>query len=164
MLPVYWEHGLRCVGVDVSEDMVRHAKAAYPGITVHVGDAGALPYRDAAFDLLVCWGTFETLDDQRRCLREFARVLKAGGRMLITGKNRDYRPDDHEAAIAEQRASEKGHPNYFTPYEEFLAWAQELRLVPYEEYFFEYRGDLSRARCFLVRPARFYEYCVLLRR
>lgn len=162
MLPVYVEYGLSPEGVDISEDMVRQAKADYPDIQVQVADGATLPYRDAVFDLLVCWGTFETFRDQRRCLHEFARVLKAGGRMLITGKNRDYPPDDREAAIAEQRALEKGHPNYFTRYDDLLAWADELRLVPYEEYFFQYRGDLSQARCYLVRLPRFYEYCILL--
>lgn len=44
-------------------------------------DVRALPYRDAVFDALVCGGSLNEFTDLARTLREFARVLKPGGRM-----------------------------------------------------------------------------------
>jgi ubiquinone/menaquinone biosynthesis C-methylase UbiE len=42
-----------------------------------------LPYRDAAFDCVICGWVLEHLPDPRLGLRDIARVLKPGGRVLI---------------------------------------------------------------------------------
>ena len=44
-------------------------------------DVRALPYRDAAFDALVCGGSLNEFTDLQGTLAEFARVLRPGGRM-----------------------------------------------------------------------------------
>ena len=42
-----------------------------------------LPYADASFDAVVCGWVLEHLPDPRPGLRELARVLQAGGKLLL---------------------------------------------------------------------------------
>ena len=49
-------------------------------VLVHA-DVRALPYRDAVFDALVCGGSLNEFTDLPQTLKEFARVLKPGGKM-----------------------------------------------------------------------------------
>ncbi len=46
-------------------------------------DVRALPYRDAVFDAIVCGGSLNEFTDLGGSLREFARVLKPGGRLWL---------------------------------------------------------------------------------
>lgn len=48
------------------------------------GDALRLPFRDAAVDVVVCSEALEHLPDPFGALAEIARVLKPGGRTLLT--------------------------------------------------------------------------------
>jgi SAM-dependent methyltransferase len=67
-----------------------------PGLTVHALDMSlpflqqakryavrALPYRDAAFDAIVCGGSLNEFTDLPKTLAEFARVLKPQGRLWL---------------------------------------------------------------------------------
>jgi SAM-dependent methyltransferase len=49
--------------------------------------AKGLPYADASFDGITCLETIEHLEDQFTFARECARVLRPGGRLLITTPN-----------------------------------------------------------------------------
>lgn len=51
-------------------------------ILVHA-DVGALPYRDAMFDAVVCGGSLNEFTDLHRTLAELARVLKPGGQVFL---------------------------------------------------------------------------------
>jgi ubiquinone/menaquinone biosynthesis C-methylase UbiE len=48
-----------------------------------VADLTRLPYADAAFDAIVCGWVLEHLPDPRLGLRELARVLQPGGKLLL---------------------------------------------------------------------------------
>lgn len=54
-----------------------------PSIDV-VGDAHRLPFGDATFDALVCTEVFEHLVDPPTAAAEMIRVLKPGGRLVLT--------------------------------------------------------------------------------
>lgn len=57
-------------------------------LTAAGGDMEAtLPLADASFDLIACVEGIEHVVDRHRTLRELRRVLKPGGRMLITTPN-----------------------------------------------------------------------------
>ena len=49
-------------------------------VLVHA-DVRDLPYEDASFDAIVCGGSLNEFTDLPQSLREFARVLKPGGKM-----------------------------------------------------------------------------------
>jgi SAM-dependent methyltransferase len=60
----------------------------HPGLRGVRADACApLPFRDASFDALVCMEGIEHFEDQTGFLRECARVLKPGGRLILTTPN-----------------------------------------------------------------------------
>lgn len=66
--------GWDVTGVDVSEDMLRRAKAK--GVrTVHA-DATSLPFDDATFDAAISIFTNTDVDDVAAVVREIARVLR----------------------------------------------------------------------------------------
>jgi SAM-dependent methyltransferase len=51
---------------------------------VRHGDATALRFADASLDAILCLDVLEHVPDFRAALREFARVLKPGGALLLT--------------------------------------------------------------------------------
>jgi ubiquinone/menaquinone biosynthesis C-methylase UbiE len=73
-------------GVDPAPSMVRVSDelAGDPRIHFQAGDAEHLPYPDGSFDLLVSTTSFDHWTDQAEGLRECARVLAMGGRMILT--------------------------------------------------------------------------------
>ena len=54
---------------------------------VLMGDVSVLPFADASFDLIHCRWVLEHLSEPRTTFREFARVLKPGGRLLAVTPN-----------------------------------------------------------------------------
>lgn len=76
-------------GVDLSVDLVRRANARAseegwaPAVTFEVGDAERLPVEDDAVDVVLCECALCTFPDKRTAVREFARVLAPGGRLML---------------------------------------------------------------------------------
>lgn len=75
--------GLRAAGLDLAPGMCRAARAAAPRAAVAAGDAEALPFRAGAFDLVASTSTFQWLQALEPALRECARVLAPGGRLVL---------------------------------------------------------------------------------
>jgi ubiquinone/menaquinone biosynthesis C-methylase UbiE len=48
---------------------------------------GRIPHDDASFDLVTCTEVFEHLENYRHAVREAARVLKPGGRFVVSTPN-----------------------------------------------------------------------------
>ncbi len=74
------------VGIDPAPGMVRIAQDATsddPRITVSSGVAERLPYPAGTFDLLISTTSFDHWADQAAGLRECARVLAPGGRLVL---------------------------------------------------------------------------------
>lgn len=59
------------------------AKAAGLEVTFEVADAMALPYPDRTFDVSSISFGIRNVDDPVKCLREMARVVKPGGRVVV---------------------------------------------------------------------------------
>jgi ubiquinone/menaquinone biosynthesis C-methylase UbiE len=70
---------------DLSLEMLRRGerRVARGRPQMAAADITRLPYRDAAFDCVICGWVLEHLPDPRRGLHEIARVLEPGGRLLI---------------------------------------------------------------------------------
>ncbi len=89
------EH-FRCdvLGIDYSTQNVQQAneraQAKGVGARVHFehGDAESLPVSDASFDAVICECAFCTFPDKFAAAREFARVLRPGGRIGISDLTR----------------------------------------------------------------------------
>lgn len=73
----------RCEGLDSSELAVRWcAEKGYGKVTL--GNVCELPFPDGTFDLILATDVIEHVDDDMTALREIRRVLKPGGRVLVT--------------------------------------------------------------------------------
>lgn len=86
------DRGFEVMGVDISESMVRwaHRRIEREGrkrVAFAVADVDALPFPDAAFDALVAMGVIEYLDSDAKALDELVRVVKPGGRIIVTVPN-----------------------------------------------------------------------------
>ena len=76
----------RAEGVDFSEDMLAHARARCDGleqVTLQQGSVENLPFEDASFDALSCTQTLLYVADMDKALKEFYRLLKPRGRIVI---------------------------------------------------------------------------------
>jgi ubiquinone/menaquinone biosynthesis C-methylase UbiE len=86
------------VGVDVSESMVRqaqkrHADAIVAGrLEIRQGDAGSLPYDDAAFDKVCGAHVIYFWPDPVRTVRELRRLLRPGGKLALGYQEREHMP------------------------------------------------------------------------
>lgn len=77
----------RVVGTDFCPEMLQSApaKAQKEGLPVEfqVADAMALPFADATFDVASIAFGIRNVDDPVKCLKEMARVVKPGGRVVV---------------------------------------------------------------------------------
>jgi demethylmenaquinone methyltransferase/2-methoxy-6-polyprenyl-1,4-benzoquinol methylase len=77
----------RVVGTDFCAEMLALApeKARRAGLEVdfQVADVLALPFPDRSFDVSSISFGIRNVDDPARCLRELARVVKPGGRVVV---------------------------------------------------------------------------------
>lgn len=86
--------GCEVIGLDYSprniEAAKRHADAGGLGnnVTLYCGDAERLPFADASFDAIVCECALCTFPDKPSAAAEFARVLRAGGRLGLSDLTR----------------------------------------------------------------------------
>ena len=87
------------VGVDISERMLRFARAAVgdrPGVSfVRTDGVSLAPLANGSFDLVICNAVFQHLPSLGvvECItREIARVLVPGGRALVGLQNWSYSP------------------------------------------------------------------------
>jgi ubiquinone/menaquinone biosynthesis C-methylase UbiE len=77
------------VGVDISPGMLAKARALRHAREVHnvhfvLGEAEHLPFKDSEFDVVVCRLAVHHFPQPEREIREMARVLKVGGRLVIS--------------------------------------------------------------------------------
>jgi SAM-dependent methyltransferase len=77
-------------------DIIQLRAARYGLALPIVSGAGErLPFANASFDLAICWDVVEHVQDPKRLLSELARVLRPGGRALLTVINRYAFRDPH---------------------------------------------------------------------
>lgn len=84
----HFPDGIKLTGIEFSPAMLELAKrrAAELGreVDLRLGDAEALEFEDDTFDTVMCTYALCTIPDDRQALREAARVLRPGGRLILT--------------------------------------------------------------------------------
>ena len=88
--------GIEAVGIDISRaypDIGR--KRMGPNNQPHlvIGDSENLPFRDGAFDAVLCFDAFHHIPNRPVAMRQYARTLKADGRVVLVEPG-----EHHEAA------------------------------------------------------------------
>jgi len=96
----FLERGCQYYGIDLSENMLLEARKSHKqdeAILLTQGSMTKLPFRDAFFDILLCLGSLEYLDDKKLVVSEFFRVMKNNAVIIISMQNRYsvYRLWDH---------------------------------------------------------------------
>lgn len=105
----YLPNGVDLVGIDVSPDMLAHARERLDGLDLDGDlrrmDAQALEFPDDSFDTVVSALSTCTFPDPVAALEEMARVCRPGGRILLVEHGRsdvgpfarfqDWRADAH---------------------------------------------------------------------
>jgi len=75
----------RLVGIDLTPAMLAVARARLPAATaLQIARAEALPLADDAVDTAISCNAFHYVRDPDRALREMYRVLRPGGRLVLT--------------------------------------------------------------------------------
>jgi ubiquinone/menaquinone biosynthesis C-methylase UbiE len=125
---------LRVHGLDMSEAYIRHARQHMRGranMSFAVGKAEAIPLPDNSHDAVTSIFLFHELPPKvrRAALREFARVLKPGGRLiLLDSLQRGDRPE-YEGML--ELFPQNYHEPYYSSYlgEDFAALAKDCGLT-----------------------------------
>lgn len=79
------ESGVEAVGVEIAQAAVDRARANAPGADVRLVEAdGSLPLGHGDVDLVWCSEVLEHVADTAHLLLEARRVLRPGGRLLVT--------------------------------------------------------------------------------
>lgn len=84
-----WVTGAGRVDIfDIQQKMLDHTmkralRSGRPNVVPTRGDARELPYEDASFDAVILTTVLGEIPDRGAALREVARVLKPGGRLVV---------------------------------------------------------------------------------
>jgi ubiquinone/menaquinone biosynthesis C-methylase UbiE len=107
------ERGAFAVGIDLTAAMLREAATVAPaadaGLPLVRGAAERLPFGDRVFDLVVSRNAFHHFPDPARVMGEAARVLRAGGRMIIEDMQAPERLVDRDAFEVVERLRDPTH-------------------------------------------------------
>lgn len=118
-------------GVDLSESAVAHARSRYASDNLKflVSDCRYLPFDDGIYDCIVSFETLEHLEDHPGLMREFRRVLKPQGFLLISSPDRaiytDKQQNQNEFHVRELYRDEL-ESLIRTYYPAFRLWGQKL--------------------------------------
>ena len=83
--------GLILHGVELCPEMASVARERLPNdVVLQTGSADALPFPAASFDMVVSTSAFHYFPDPTTALAEMMRVLRPGGRVVITDWCYDY--------------------------------------------------------------------------
>ncbi len=70
-------------GLDIDPSMLAVARGIDPAIRWELGDAQALPFPDASFDVVTCQFGLMFFPDRILSIREMLRVVRPGGRIVV---------------------------------------------------------------------------------
>ncbi len=89
---------LGCIvtGLDASEPLLAVARKRLPDVRFDRGDLEELPYRDEVYDAALAINSVMYAADMARAIQELARVVRPGGRVVLTSWGK---PEDCEMKV-----------------------------------------------------------------
>lgn len=91
------------VGTDYSWRALGHARRRDPGLRLYASVADRQPLPSGFAGTVTCLETIEHLDDDRAALREYHRLLRPGGTLLVTVPSYEWLWGDHDDRAAHRR-------------------------------------------------------------
>lgn len=79
--------GHEVTGIDFSSAMLHQAKIREPNVNFIQGNLSELPLKTSSVDLIICALVFAHLHNIDETLSEFARVVRSGGKIIISDIN-----------------------------------------------------------------------------
>ena len=126
---------LPCLGIDLSEAYVREAKhhlKRWSWLNFAVANGEAIPLPDASQDAVTSIFVFHELPPEvrRTALREFARVLKPGGRLVLVDSLQRGDKPEYDGLL--ELFPQNYHEPYYVGYieEDFAVMARACGLTP----------------------------------
>lgn len=83
------QKGFKLYGIDPVSEVIKIAKqrTKNKNAEYQVGNIYKIPFPDNYFDIIICLGLFQTLDNARAALKEIRKKLKSNGMIIITTLN-----------------------------------------------------------------------------
>lgn len=81
---------LKIWGVDLNNDYLKKADKLDGKVKLIRADVSKLPFEDNYFDKVIASEILEHVEDDSKALREIFRVLRPGGRLIVTVPNKNY--------------------------------------------------------------------------
>ncbi len=94
---------VRAMGLDLSRKLLLASRQRRQDLTVIQAEGEALPFPGGRFDVLLAECCLSLMDDDERALAEFARVLRAGGTLILSdiyARNADEIPAARSLPLA----------------------------------------------------------------
>jgi len=91
------------VGADFSPEALQFCVTRGVGADLARADVRRLPFADASFDIVTAMDIVEHIDDDKAAACEILRVLKPGGRLLVTVPAFDSLWSEHDEALHHHR-------------------------------------------------------------
>jgi len=86
--------GIDVTGIDISQEAINHAKINAKSLKLRipfiVSGAEKLPFEDKSFDQVICLDVLEHVDDPIKVIKNIRKILREGGRLIITVPNELY--------------------------------------------------------------------------
>ncbi len=146
--------GARVVAVDVAEEPLRRARARHPELDLRLVDGeGSWELADACFDVVWAGEVIEHVVDTAAWLSEVRRVLRSGGRLLVST------PAHGRLRLARMALSRRAFAQHFDPLGDHLRfYSRETLSRLIGEFGFEQinvrgAGGLPGARALLLARA-----------
>jgi ubiquinone/menaquinone biosynthesis C-methylase UbiE len=94
MLCALLERNFEVVGLDMAAGMIEASRSRVKGrfagksVDLVVGDVENLGFGHAEFDLVIAAGVIEYLESEEKAIRDFERILKPGGVVILSVRNK----------------------------------------------------------------------------
>jgi ubiquinone/menaquinone biosynthesis C-methylase UbiE len=148
--------GLKPIGIDLSDGLLKRARAVHPDIVFKKMDVRSLSFSDERFDGVWSHAVLLHLDDTdlMRALQEFWRVLKPGGVAFVS-----FKKGEGTQEITERFSSNAARFFNFKIREAMTTVLREAGFTSIETYYVNEREifgpdkrDLDWLNCFAVKP------------
>jgi 2-polyprenyl-3-methyl-5-hydroxy-6-metoxy-1,4-benzoquinol methylase len=116
--------GVEVVGIDVAEEPLRRARVRDPELDLRLADTdGPWPLEDASFDVVWAGETIEHVADTAGWCSQARRVLRPGGRLLLST------PDHGRLRVLWLACSRRAFESHFDPRADHLRYYTRATLT-----------------------------------